>query len=157
MLVDLLLSFNGQVCIVSIANHYGLDDPSIEFQRVWDLPWPSWIALWPIQPSVQLVTCLSWEKSNQGMVLTSHSFLASILQMGWSYTSLSPLCLHRHFIGWPLSCYFTLKNGIIFLTVVDCLSLIDVWKRHTILTKTKHRETKVYVDSLCNSVLVTDS
>jgi len=35
-----------------------------------------------------------------------HSYIPLLsnagLWMGWSYTSASPLCLHRHVMGWPL-------------------------------------------------------
>lgn len=32
------------------------------------------------------------------------------LQMGWSYTSASPLCLHRHIMECPLSLYMYINN-----------------------------------------------
>jgi hypothetical protein len=41
------------------------------------------------------------------------------LQMGRSYISTSPLCLHRHVIGWPLSFhYMTLRKLDISAKVV---------------------------------------
>jgi hypothetical protein len=51
----------------------------------------------PTQP-VQWVP----DKAAEGWCWTHHSLQLMRLQMGWSYTSISPLCLHRHVTGWPL-------------------------------------------------------
>ena len=48
-------TYNGQVSIVNIVNHYGLDNPKTESQRLQDFPRPSRMAPRPIQPPVQLV------------------------------------------------------------------------------------------------------
>jgi len=35
-------------------------------------------------------------------VLTTHFFLTRTLRMNWIHPTATPLCLHRHVVGWPL-------------------------------------------------------
>ena len=35
-------------------------------------------------------------------MLTAYPFLPQKLQPGWSYTSLSPMCVNRHVVEWHL-------------------------------------------------------
>jgi len=48
---------------------------------------------------MQWIRSLSRDKSGREVVLNPHPLLAPRLRMGWSYTSASLLCLHRHVVG----------------------------------------------------------
>jgi hypothetical protein len=65
---------------VGIATRYGLEGPGIEFRWGRDFPYPSRMALGPIQPPIQCVPVfLSW-KSGWGLALTTNSNLVPRLK-----------------------------------------------------------------------------
>jgi len=59
---------------VGIAPDYGLDGPGSNpgGDKIFR---PSRLALWPTQPPVQWVPCLSWGRGGRGVELTSHPHL----------------------------------------------------------------------------------
>lgn len=96
----------GQVCVVGIVTCHGLDGLGFELQWGQDFSGPI-----QTSPEAHPASCtvstrsLTWEQSNWGMVLTTHPLLVQRLRMDWSYTSPSPLCLHRYGMGCPLPLY----------------------------------------------------
>jgi len=65
----------------SYRDFEGLDGPGNDSRLGQGFPCPTTLALRPTKPPVQWALGLSWVYSGQGVVLTTHPFLASRLQM----------------------------------------------------------------------------
>ena len=95
---------------------------------------PSRPALGSTQYPVQWVLALS--QGNAAKHSTSHSPPSLRLRMGRSYTSASPLCLHRHVMGWPLLLCFIIakwiwQRNVIFIDNV-CAVLQEFYLKYMI-------------------------
>ena len=102
----------------------------IESQWGKNFLYPTRVALRPTQPPVECELGLPRWKCSWGMLMTSQTLLTPRLWMGWSYTSASLLCLHKHVMLWLLSSERVL---LLCYTVLSCTWILSL-KRATILT-----------------------
>lgn len=77
-----------------------------------DFPCPSRPAPRSTLPLLQCLPGLFWGLSGRGVVFTTHHFLATRLQIGWSLTSAFPLRLHSHVVVWHLHIYYLFIYGL---------------------------------------------